>query len=147
MLRFFLNNCSLDISILSDIITIICFLTQDRPLKHGLMTLKDIKTISTFNDVLIEYFMKNQTLIQENITSSPGNLLIKKFKEAQKLAIFTQNFNSQDYLITQPVNITENKAIKLVLEYLQNLIGHTVLQYAPYQISRFDQAIRIGTQS
>lgn len=118
MLRFFLNNCSLDISILSDIISIVCFLTQDRPLKHGLMTLKDIKTIQTFNDVLIEYFMNNQTLIQENITSSPGNLLIKKFKEAQKSAIFTQNFNSQDYLITQPVNITENKAIKLVLEYL-----------------------------
>ena len=60
MLRFFLSNCSLDLSLLADIISVISFLTQGRPLKHGELTVKDVKTMSAFNDMLIEYFTQHQ---------------------------------------------------------------------------------------
>lgn len=100
MLKFFMNNCCLDISLFSDIISIISFLMHDRPLKHGELTLKDIKTIQTFNEVLIEYFVSNQSPIQDHVTSSPGHLLIKRLKEANRTSPFAQDFSSKDYQIS-----------------------------------------------
>jgi hypothetical protein len=60
MLKFFLNHCCLDISLFSDIISIISFLMGERPLRHGELTFKDVKTMQIFNEVLIEYFVSKQ---------------------------------------------------------------------------------------
>jgi hypothetical protein len=73
MLKFFQNNCQVDVSLLADVIQILNFLTQDRLVKHGHMTFKDIKTIQVFNDLVMEHFLKNLQPIQESVTSSPGN--------------------------------------------------------------------------
>ena len=106
MLKFFLNHCCLDISLFSDIISIISFLMEERPLRHGEMTFKDVKTIQNFNEVLIEYFVSKQTIIQNHITSNEGNLLIKKIKDKQ--FIFNQVLNSKDFIVNQDINLAEN---------------------------------------
>lgn len=56
MLQFFLNNCSIDASLFADMISVICFFTQNRPMRHGELTFKDIKVMQTFNEVLLDYY-------------------------------------------------------------------------------------------
>lgn len=147
MLQFFLNNCSIDASLFSDMISVICFFTQNRPLRHGELTFKDIKVMQTFNEVLLDYFTTNHSQIQEKLTSPAGNALFKKFKELIKTSPFDQSVDPADFSMPPEaeINMTENLELNLVIEYINNLIAHTVLVWAPHQIPRFDVAIRVGS--
>ena len=82
MLKFFLSNCSLDLSLLADTVTVICLLTQDRPLRQGAMGVKDVKRTQSFNEVLIEHVTSNLGAIQDSLTSAAGAQLARQFKEA-----------------------------------------------------------------
>lgn len=132
-------------SLFADMTSIISFLMQEKPMKHGEMNLRIIKTMQTFNEVLIEYFVSNYGSIQEKISSSPGNQLIKRIKDT-KTSPFSLDLISKEYHVNSESekNINDYIDIKYVLNYLQNLFTHTILQYAPYQIARFDQAIKVG---
>ena len=128
--------------------SIISFLMQDKPMKHGELNLRSIKTIQTFNEVLIEYFVANYASIQEKISSSPGNQLIKRIKDT-KSSPFSLDLISKEFHVNSESEkyLNDFVDIKYVLNYLQNLFAHTILQYAPYQIARFDQAIKVGGSS
>jgi len=43
------------------------------------------------------------------------------------------------------INTSENRELNTVIGYINNLIAHTVLVWAPYQIARFDVTIRVGS--
>jgi len=144
MLRFFLNNCSLDLGLLADCIVVISHLTQDRPLRHGELTVKDVKTTSAFNEVLVEFFTDCQGNLHEELATPPGTLLVKQFKEAARSAPFSESLLSSSFQLPAEADLAANRETKLVLDYLLSLLGHTVLAFAPFQIPRFDQALRIG---
>ena len=76
--------------------------------------------------------------------SEPGNLLVKRFKDAVKNNPFEFKLNVDEFLLSEPVNMAKHTEVKVVLDYLLNMFGHTILSQSPYQIPRFDQAFRLG---
>ena len=92
--------------------------------------------------------MANYASIQEKISSSPGNQLIKRIKDT-KSSPFSLDLISKEFHVNSESekHLNDFVDIKYVLNYLQNLFAHTILQYAPYQIARFDQAIKVGGSS
>jgi hypothetical protein len=77
MLRFFLNNSSLELSLLSDMIQVISFLTNQRPLMLGQMAVKDAKVMQVFNEILVDYVTQNQNEIMQKLSTSKGILFSK----------------------------------------------------------------------
>lgn len=92
MLRLFLNSCSLNVNLLADITSSICFLTGERPLNFGELALKDLKTLQTFNEVLVEFFANNFSRMQEEFTNERGATFLKQFKEACASEPLTESF-------------------------------------------------------
>ena len=109
------------------------------------MTLKDIKTIQSFNEVVIEYVMNNLSQIQEQLKSEAGESLLNKFSGEDDQNLFEPiKSNGEELRTTQNVNQNEMRDIQLLLEYLFNLFNHVVLSFSPHQLPKFDQTMRVG---
>lgn len=147
MLKFFLNNCRLDVGLLADMVAVISLLTQERPLRHGELTLKDVKTLHTFNDVLGEYVMANLAGLQDGLASTAGQQLNRLLKEAIRNDPFSEAIFNEDVRPQSVLDQVYCQDVKLVLDYLLNVLQHTVLSQAPYQMPRFDIGIRVTSSS
>lgn len=108
------------------------------------MTFKDMKSLHTFNEVLLDFFYNNLQDIQSKLTTPAGEKLLKKFKELIKSGPMLALGEASDYLGDNGHDLSTNKDIKQVLEYILNLVAHTLLVWAPYQIAKFDVTIRVG---
>ena len=137
-LRFFMNNCKLGLGLLSDMIQVISFLSNQRPLMLGQLTVKDAKVMQVFNEIVVEYVTLNQNELQHQLTTQQGLLLSKLFKDSTRSDPFSSALFSTNFVAEHSDNSAQIRQIKLVVDYLVNFMCHTIISQAPFQIARFD---------
>lgn len=104
MLRFFMNNCKLGLGLLSDMIQVISFLSNQRPLMLGQLTVKDAKVMQVFNEIVVEYVTLNQNELQHQLTTQQGLLLSKLFKDSTRSDPFSSALFSTNFVAEQSDN-------------------------------------------
>lgn len=146
ILKYFESNIDINCSFLSDAIFVLGNLSNDKIWKHGELTAKDVKNMQSFNELAIDFINKNQADISEEFNSEAGNALSQLLKDA-KTGPLAENLLSEKekFSIGQEGKIESCSNVQNVLNYVINVLSHTVLTFAPYQISRFDQSVKLSS--
>lgn len=102
-----------------------------------------MKIFQTFNEVMLDHLSEGGIqAIQAALNSEEGEQLFKRFKGLMKSK--TEEIGDHTKYIHKKRNLLQTQDASLVLDYVKNLIGHTILVWAPYQISKFDITIKMG---
>jgi hypothetical protein len=142
MTSFFRQHCRITTELFADLIQIFQHFTQYRICKLGEATLKDLKSLQTFNELLVRHFNEYQQEIQQSLTTAEGDALFTKYKDLLKSQGDLSLGSQKDFAGPRSRSHT-----KFVLSYLIEMLAQTILHTSPFQLPKLDVSFRLMNTS
>lgn len=99
--------------------------------------MKDLKSLQTFNELLIRHFNEHQQGIQTNLQTREGEMLFTRYKDLLKTQV-DQPLNAAEY-----AGAKSQPHAKHLLSYLIEMLAQTILHTSPFQLPKLDMSFRL----